>query len=353
MLLLTASFLITYILTPGFSRLALQKNIIDRPGSHKTHQFAKPLLGGLAIFFGVLFPMVSALSLSDKMVSILLAAFILVITGFLDDLHNLNPWIKLSGQTLAASIVVLNNVSYFSIFINTMAKYNIPQFLVLLFLIGWIILMINAINLIDGIDGLAAGTAAIIFIAIAFMIIFKGGSSNILGLAIICTGACLGFIPHNFNPARVFMGDTGSMLLGFLLATTFLLSFSEPYSVSTALGSVFIFAFPLMDVHFAIYRRLVNRKSIFSGDKGHIHHILLAKGYSVNKTVILIYLVNICFAAMAVVLLSMNLSSANLILIGMVTAVIFNCGFRFLSGICRQNGFLPDRRKEVEQRQTI
>jgi UDP-GlcNAc:undecaprenyl-phosphate/decaprenyl-phosphate GlcNAc-1-phosphate transferase len=343
--------MITFIFTPVVSRLALQNNIVDRPGFHKTHQLAKPLLGGLVIFVGIMLPMVVFLDLTDKMISIFIAAFILVVVGLIDDICNLNPWAKLGGQILAASIVVASNVGPFSALVSMMESFNVPRFMVLLFLIGWIVFMINAINLIDGIDGLAAGVSAILFMAIAFTVVFRGGNANIFGLVLIGFGACVGFILHNFNPAKIFMGDTGSMLLGFLLASTFLLSFSEPYSISGALGSLFIFAYPLIDVSFAVYRRLINRKSIFGGDKGHIHHLLMARGCSVKRTVIMIYMVNICFAFMAFVLLCMNLSSVTLILIGIATLGAFSIGFRYLCTICRQNGLLPDRRKNAEQRQ--
>lgn len=331
-------FLISLIGTPVISKFAISKDIVDRPGAHKTHRSAKPLLGGVAIFIGFAAMLIIFFPTDDKLVSLVLATVVLVITGLMDDLFNLRPLVKLAGQTVAASIVVLGNIHLYRVLLDYFAQFNIPAFMVLFLIIGWIVLMINAFNLIDGLDGLAAGTAAIIFLAMAVLSIMEGDRSNILGVQLIGFGACLGFLIYNFNPAKIFMGDTGSMLLGFILATTHLFTIKYPFSAQLVLGSMFIFAYPALDVTYAFYRRIINRTPIFQADKGHIHHVLQSMGYSVTKTVILIYLANIFFAVLAILLLSLDITSPVLLVIGLLTMIFVLFIFRSLEVIGEKNG---------------
>lgn len=348
-LMLIASLSMTAILTPYISRLAHRQNIVDRPGLHKTHHEAKPLLGGLAIFIALVVTMavffvLSNLTVSTKILSLLVGAIVLVITGLYDDIYHLKPIFKLTGQVTAALIVVLFNASYYKMFYDTFSRWNIPGAVVAVLLVGWIVLMINAFNLIDGLDGLAVGIGAIIFAAMAVINLLNGASLPLLALQLIGAGACIGFLLYNFNPASIFMGDTGSMLLGYLLASTYIMSISGGFTGSLVLGSIFIFAYPALDTTFAIYRRLRNRTSIFKADKAHIHHILQRLGFSVRKTVIILYLVNLFFAGAAIVLLSLHLSSATLLVLGFITVAFCFFLFRYLTAVSRQNGLqLPPR----------
>ena len=337
-LMFITSLSVTLILTLPVSKLAYKLDIVDQPGLHKTHNGIKPLLGGLAIFLGISFAMLIYSTSSTLLITLFISMLILLITGLIDDIYNLKPLQKLAGQTAAAAVIVLFNLSNYYIFFELSKRYFMPDILVPVLIIGWIVLMINAFNLIDGIDGLAAGTATIIFIAMAVITLMNNGSTSILALQVICVGACVGFLFFNFNPARIFMGDTGSMLLGFLLATTFLLSLNSTLNGSLVLGSVFIFAYPALDVTFAIIRRLRNRTSIFAADRGHIHHVLMSLGFSIRKTVIIIYMVSILFAIMAVALLSMKLGTAVIISIGLITFAFTLTLFRYLTIISHRNG---------------
>lgn len=314
-LLVVLPFIGALVATPLISRFAYKKNIVDQPGLHKIHKKAKPLLGGVAIFFSFAVVLFIFLPLDEKIISLGISTVILVLTGLLDDIYNLKPLLKLTGQTAAASIVVIWNADLFRFMIDYFAGFYLPGAVVLILIIGWIVLMINAFNLIDGIDGLASGTAAIIFLAMAIMSFIKGGNPNIMGVQLIGAGACLGFLVFNFHPAKIFMGDTGSMLLGFILATTHLFTIKYPFSSQLVLGSMFILAYPALDVSYAIYRRLRKGISIFKADKGHIHHVLLTLGFSVPKTVLLIYGFNIIFALMAIVMLTIKLPSLSLFFI--------------------------------------
>ncbi|HSW36418.1 MAG TPA: MraY family glycosyltransferase, partial [Candidatus Limnocylindrales bacterium] len=186
--------------------------------------------------------------------------------------------------------------------------------------------------------GLAAGTAAIIFLAMAIVSTITDGNVNVLGVQLIGFGACLGFLFFNFSPSKIFMGDAGSMLLGFVLATTYLLTIRHPFSAQLVLGSIFIFAYPAMDVTFAVYRRFISRLPVFKADQGHIHHVLLSLGFSVRKTVLLIYLVNIIFASLAVLLLILPVPSYVILGVGIVTVAGAVYIIKLLLKISRTNG---------------
>lgn len=337
LLLIVVPFFVTLILTPLITKLALRYNVLDRPSFHKIHSEAKPLLGGVSIFISFALILPFFLPMDKKLISMAVSTLILVITGLYDDLYDLKPILKLAAQAVAASIVVLWNTNLFRFFIEYFSQYHLNDVVVYILIIGWIVLIINAFNLIDGIDGLAAGTAAIIFLAMAALSIIDGGRFNMLGVQLIGAGACLGFLVFNFYPARVYMGDTGSMLLGFILATVHLYTIKYPFSAQLVLGSAFIFAYPALDVFYAIYRRICYRNPLFKADKGHIHHVLLSLGFSIKKTVLIIYAVNIIFASSAVLLMSLNISVPVLMLIGILTAVFVIILFKRLIIISKRN----------------
>lgn len=338
LLLFFFSLVISLAATPIASKIAIHNDIIDQPGVHKTHTTEKPLLGGLAIFIGFAATIFIFLDIDDKLISLVVATMVLVITGLLDDIYNLKPLIKIFGQTLAAAIIVLWNIKSYHVLLDYFDYFKIPDYVILALIIGWIVLMINAFNLIDGLDGLAAGTATIIFLAMIVISLIVGVSPNMLGIQLIGLGACIGFLFFNFYPASIFMGDTGSMLLGFVLANVHLFTIKEPFSASLVLGSVFVFAYPALDLSFAIYRRLCHSCPIFQADKGHIHHVLRSLGFSVRRTVIILYGISIFFSVFAVILLSLNIQPRVLIAIGIVTAVGIMVTFRKLLQVGESNG---------------
>ena len=318
-MVLIIPFIITLAITPLISRFAIKSNIVDLPGAHKLHLEAKPLLGGLAVFIAFTAMLLVFFPTDDKLITLVIATVILFITGILDDIYDLRPLVKLAGQTAAAATVVLANIHLYQVMLDYFNRFLIPNFVVLFLIIGWIVMMINAFNLIDGLDGLAAGTAAIIFLAMALLSIIEGGRPNVLGVQLVGLGACLGFLIYNFYPAKIFMGDTGSMLLGFILATTHLYAIKYPFSSQLVLGSMFIFAYPALDIAYAIFRRLYNRSSIFLADRAHIHHVLQNLGLSTRKTVLIIFGFNLLFSLLAVTLLSLSIPSKVLLVIWILT----------------------------------
>lgn len=337
-LLFALSFLGVLLITPLIFWFAFSYNIVDKPGLHKTHKKPTPLLGGVSIFLCFAVIIFTFIPLDKKLLSLAIATVVLVTTGLLDDLYNLKPALKLSGQIVAALIIVLWNANLFRFMVIYFARFYLPAWLVLFLIIGWLVLMVNAFNLIDGVDGLAAGTAAIIFLAMALLSYIEGGRSSVLGVQLIGAGACLGFLVFNYSPAKIFMGDTGSMLLGFILASSHLFTIKYPFSAQLVLGSMFIFAYPALDVGYAIYRRVRSKRSIFKADQGHIHHVLLSLGFSVRKTVMIIYVVNIVFAAAAVLLLYLNISTRTLFVVSIMTFFGVLLTFKKLLKISNVNG---------------
>lgn len=338
LMLVGVSASLTAILTPVVIRSAIKYDIVDHPGFHKTHTTAKPLLGGLAIYLSFMITFMLFLPFNGKFTSIIIATAILVLTGYYDDVLNIKPLAKLSGQVVAAAVVVFYNYERFFVLNDFFARYGFPTFITLVLIIGWIVLMINAFNLIDGLDGLAVGVGIIILLSMSLNTYLLGGSLNILSLQLICLGACVGFLPYNFNPASQFMGDTGSMLLGFLLSLTFLFAITSPFSSTLVVSSAFIFAYPALDVSYAIYRRLRGRCSILKADRCHIHHVIRSLGFSIRQTVLIIYLINALFAGIGVTLLFLNISAYVMTAIGITTALCALLVFRYLARLSKRNG---------------
>lgn len=318
---LVLPLVISFLTTPLLSLVARKNGLMDKPGLHKTHHEAKPLLGGLSIFLAVIVSVFVLLPDSSAVLSLMGGGAILVIVGLLDDIYNLNPYVKLAGQLAAAILVVLCNHASFSVLVEFTRRFYLPKPLTLLFIIGWLVLMINAFNLIDGLDGLACGTAVIIFAAMT-VVSSLHGRGTMTALLLIGLGACLGFLPYNFNPARIFMGDTGSMLLGYLLGVIHLFVITAPFDVSLVLGTMFIMAYPATDVCFAIFRRIKNKTSIFKADQGHIHHLLLRLGLRVREVVLLIYAIDLFFASLAVYLLCASVRPLYVIILGIIMIAV-------------------------------
>ncbi len=334
------SFGFVALLTPILSKIAIRNNIVDIPSAHKTHKSVKPLLGGIAVFLGIVITTLLFLDLDGKIISLGAGTLVLVATGLLDDIYDLKPIYKVIGQTLAAAIVVLWNLYLYLDMIQYFKRFFIPEWIVIFLIIGWIVLMINAFNLIDGLDGLASGTAVIILAAMATLTFLNKGNPNVLGVQMIALGACLGFLLYNFYPAKIFMGDTGSMLLGFVLANVHLFTIKFPFSETLVLGSIFIFAYPALDVTYAFYRRIYYRCSIFKADRGHIHHILLGLGYSVRNAVLIIYAVNLLFSIFAVSLFMFNLKAPVLLGIEVLTIIFLVVLLNYLIKLSEKVGIV-------------
>ncbi len=280
-------------------KIAIHVHAMDMPNERKVHTKPMPRFGGLGIFFAFLVGYMLFGQNTIQMNSILIGSFIILLTGMFDDINPLNAKEKLIGQFISAGVIVfygeilLSEITVFGLNLN-FGFFAYP--ITLLFIVA----CMNVINLIDGLDGLAGGISAIFFATILVICFLQDRTMNLeFTLALIMLGSTLGFLIHNFYPAKIFAGDSGALFLGFIIAVISLLGFK-----GTVLTSVFvpllILAIPILDTLFAILRRLVHHKRITDADKLHLHHQLLGMKFSHRTTVLIIYGVNILFAIASV-----------------------------------------------------
>ncbi len=317
------TFVSSLILVPLIRDIAVHINAMDIPDKRKVHKKPMPRLGGLAIFLSFLVGYMFFAPLTTQMISILIGSFLIVLLGIIDDINPLKATTKLWGQIAVAMILVF----YGNIYINELSIYGmninlgIWSYPVSLFII---VACINSINLIDGLDGLAAGTSSIYFITIIVISILLGRTDNLgFFLCLITLGSTLGFLFYNFNPASIFMGDTGSMFLGFMVAVISLLGFKTA-TLTSFLIPILILFIPILDTLLAILRRLIKGESIGKPDKEHVHFQLLNKTSSVKKTVLIIYFINILFSIVSV-LYAIGLTDLAILLylLLMIIVIIF------------------------------
>lgn len=287
------------LITPIIKKIAMFIGAMDIPNERKVHKNPIARLGGLGIFAGLLLGYMLFGEPSTLMNSILIASFIIVITGFIDDIKPIPAKYKFLGQIAAACIIVFYGKLVMT-HINTLGFYAefgiFAEIITLFFILG----CINCINLIDGLDGLAGGISAIYFLTIGIISLFKGNSGLELVLCFVMLGSCIGFLIHNFNPAKIFMGDSGSMLLGMIISVVALLGFKTA-TLSSLIIPLLVLAIPILDTMFAIIRRKLKGESISKPDKFHIHHQLLKRNLTQRQTVIVIYVVDLLFASASII----------------------------------------------------
>lgn len=318
-----AALVMVYMLTPLVKKFAVRIGAVDVPNHRKVHTKIMPRLGGLAIylaFMGTFFIMFPLLQEYDKNAAwgILVGGSVIVLIGALDDRFELSAKIKLLGQLAAAAIVVIGfdlqvefvNLPFGSVF----AMYDM-EWLSIILTILWIVGVTNAINLIDGLDGLAAGVSGIA-IATTMVLAFMMGNVMVILLCAALLGSVIGFLFFNFHPAKIFMGDSGALFLGFSLAVLSILGFKTA-TLASFIVPIMILGVPISDTVFAIIRRIVNKKPISSADKNHLHHRLQELGLSHRNTVLVIYGISCIFGVCAIVL-----SQSELWLTIIVTAIV-------------------------------
>jgi UDP-GlcNAc:undecaprenyl-phosphate/decaprenyl-phosphate GlcNAc-1-phosphate transferase len=309
-----ATALVTVSATPLVRRLPLRVGAIDYPSDRKVHATPTPTIGGLAMLLGILAglgvawltpTLRPAFRFSSQLQGALYAAVAVAVLGVIDDLRTLSAPAKAAGQILAAGLLVLNGVELLFFWVPKQGVISLGADLAVPLTILWVLVLVNAVNLIDGLDGLAAGIVAIAaasFFVYSYRVPPTSGSAVLQAAPVLCAvvaGACVGFLPWNFHPARIIMGDTGSMLLGMLLAAATISAIGrtlQPTGHDLAAFSipvlipVLVLAVPLLDVALAIVRRLRNRRPVFAPDKAHIHHQLREIGHSHRQAVLLMYL---------------------------------------------------------------
>ncbi|MBE7048413.1 MAG: undecaprenyl/decaprenyl-phosphate alpha-N-acetylglucosaminyl 1-phosphate transferase [Ruminococcaceae bacterium] len=325
------ALIITYASTPLAQRLSFKLGAVDIPkDNRRMHKEPKALLGGLAIFYGFL---VSVLCFGDfllpfgglnmNLLGILLGCTIVVILGVFDDIKPRPALFKFIIQVIAAAIPVFLGVRVFTISNPiTDTLISLPAWVSIAGSILWIVGVTNAVNLIDGLDGLAAGISSIAAVALlSVLLIEHNGSITLLVMAAALAGSCFGFLPHNFNPAKLFMGDTGATFLGFILAC---ISIQGPFKTYVAFTVPFlVLALPIFDTLFAIIRRLLKGQPIMAPDRGHLHHRLIDRGFSHKTTVIIMYGLSAMLAISAIVMLLTDITRAVILLISVALFGIF------------------------------
>jgi UDP-GlcNAc:undecaprenyl-phosphate GlcNAc-1-phosphate transferase len=296
------AFALTFILTPFVKKLALRWGAVDYPNARKIHKKAMPLLGGVAVYLSF---WIAALFIfltiggGEKLLGLFLGSTLILFLGIYDDVKGLSYKVKFIGQFAAALILVFYNIRIEFITLPFQNMVFLGAFLVIPLTLLWVVGITNAVNLVDGVDGLATGVSAIAAIVI-FALTWGQFPFFIPLLALILAGAALGFLPHNFSPARIFLGDTGSLFLGFMLAGFSIMSVTKQATLTTLIIPFLIFGLPITDTFYAMWRRFRSRRPIFQADNGHIHHRLLGLGLSARQTVMLLYFGSIYFGVSAI-----------------------------------------------------
>ena len=342
---LIVAAIIAFATTPIAKQIAARVGAMDYPSARRINKTPMPRIGGLAIFFGFLVSVLCFVDIgSPEMRGILLGAVIIVALGALDDVYQLPALTKFLVQIGAALIVVCHDVDV-NVITNPFKEgaYIHLGFWSYPITVLWIVGVTNAMNLMDGLDGLATGISAISSFALFIIAVFTGmGNSAVLIAAVI--GACLGFLPYNSHPASIFMGDTGSNFLGFILAAISVQGLFKSYAVVSLLIPLMILGLPIFDTSFTIMRRIKNRQPVFQPDRGHLHHRLMDNGFSHQHTVYILYVISALAALSAVVLLLFGSARALILIVAIVLLALGTLSF---------TGFhlSEDKQKQAEEKE--
>jgi UDP-GlcNAc:undecaprenyl-phosphate GlcNAc-1-phosphate transferase len=298
-LIVLVSFFFTLLFTPMVRWIAMKIGAMDKPNKRKIQDVPIASMGGLAIFLTFLLCYMIFAPVSPQVVSILIGAFIIILTGIIDDISPLRAREKLIGQIVSALVVTLYGgvaIEHIQLFGHIISFGWMSYPLTILFIVA----IMNAIDLADGLDGLAAGTTTIYFITTAIIgyIMSDLAGINII-FCLILAGSCLGFLMYNFAPASIYMGDTGSLFLGYMISIIALLGFKTTTITSLIVPIIMLFV-PILDTLLAMERRLLKGQSVGDADREHLHHQLLKKTKSVTKTVLIMYVINGLFSLVSI-----------------------------------------------------
>jgi UDP-GlcNAc:undecaprenyl-phosphate GlcNAc-1-phosphate transferase len=341
-----ASFFVTIIVTPFVIKLAYRLNVTDKPNLRKVHSKIMPRMGGLAIFLGVLVGYFVSGLYMEKVMSISFGALLIIILGLLDDKFELSAKIKFIAQILIATIVVRSglHLEVNQLGIPFLGDVSVEgNILGSIITVIWIVGITNAINLIDGLDGLSAGVSTIGIGTIA-VLAFANDKLMILTFCLIIMGATIAFLFYNFHPAKIFMGDTGALFLGYSIAVLSLLGAYKSVTLFSVVIPIIILGVPVFDTLTAVMRRIVNKRPISSPDREHLHHRLIDLGLSQRATVLLIYAFGLLFSS-AAILLSKATMWNTVIIISVLLIVleviaeflgIVHTGYRPIINFCKR-----------------
>lgn len=343
------AFVITFLLTPPVKKLAFKIGAVDVPkDNRRMHKKPTALLGGLAIYAGFVVAALIFVPLDKAFIGILLGSVIIVVMGVFDDIYVLSAKLKLLIQLAAAAIPVLCGVQVDIIrvpkFIDAYGYLDLGYFAVPLTII-WIAGVTNAVNLLDGLDGLACGVSSISSLTLLCIALLVG-EPNIAFATAALAGACFGFLPYNFNPAKLFMGDTGALFLGYMLSTLSVLGLFKGYAVISIAAPFLILGLPLFDTMSAMLRRAKNHRPIMSPDRGHLHHRLVDAGLSQKQAVIVIYALCAVLCLIAVLLIWTGAVSPLALLIVIAAFMLFLIIVPNFSRLLQSDDDAPDDAKK-------
>ena len=334
------AFIVAFMATPYTIRIAKKIGAVDVPkDERRMHKKAMPKFGGPAVILGFLVSVIyllivmsieGSINLLDedlygkKLIGMFLGILVISITCIIDDIKPIKPITKLSGQLLAAVVVVAFGIRIDDI---TLPFYQMPElneFLKMVITVVWIVGVTNAINLIDGLDGLSSGISVISAISLLIIFVLNGSPMIAILLITALAGALVGFLPFNFAPAKTFIGDTGSNFLGFSLSIISILGIAKTYTAVVIVLPLIVLGLPIFDTLWAIIRRLIKGKSIkavFKADKGHLHHRIVNKGFSQKQAVLVLYGISAASGIFAIILFESGIWKALSFLLMIIVAI--------------------------------
>lgn len=312
---------VTYFITPRVKDFAVKAGALDAPDDRKVHTCPIPRMGGLAIYFGFILAVLASVHISREILGLLLGGTVILIVGIIDDLMQLPAKVKLLGQIVAAMVLIMFDIRI-DWLTNPFGEMLYLDYFSIPLTIMWVVSLTNTLNLIDGLDGLAAGVSTIASVTILLVAL----QQNFWVVAILTAalaGSALGFLQHNFNPAKIFMGDTGSMFLGYMLAAISVIGTVKSAATIALVVPIVALGLPIMDTAFAIIRRYMSGRPIFKPDKGHLHHRLLEMGLTQKQAVLLMYVISGCLGVSAIALTEVTKWYAIIIILVLLTAAVF------------------------------
>ena len=349
------AFITTFVVTPHTMRLAKKVGAIDIPNDRRVNKKPMPRLGGLAVISGFFVSIIYLFITTSiegklnlfgqenyyiKMIGFFVGIVVLGITCYIDDVKGIPSLVKLASQIIASIIVVACGIRIENISIPfTQGKIVISEVFSYIITICWIVGITNAINLIDGLDGLSSGVTLISCLSLLMVFALNGSPLIAIVLITALAGALVGFLPFNFSPAKTFIGDTGSNFMGFSLAIISILGVAKTYTALVLIAPIIILGMPIFDTIFAIFRRIIKGKSIkavFKPDKGHLHHKLMSKGYTQKQAVLIMYGITAILGMFAVILLESGIWKALSFAILIIAIVAI--GYKDMSRLIADDG---------------
>ena len=280
---------VVLVLTPAVGRVARVLGVVDEPiEGRRVHLAAVPRLGGLALFLGLFIPALAFLELNGAYRGILLGAALATTVGMVDDFRGLPWWAKLGGQIAAAAVPIHFGVDIDRFTFPFLGIQTLPHWLAILLAFVWIVAIMNMVNFLDGLDGLAAGVCGISGVTFAIIALSLGRPEAAV-LSAIVAGICFGFLRHNFYPARIFIGDSGALMLGFVLATVSIQGLLKTAATVALFFPLLALAVPILDTSFVVARRLKHGEKLYEPDQAHLHHRFLRRGFTQRRAVLYLY----------------------------------------------------------------